>query len=419
MKLKDIKNLIYTFGYYYPYRFLTIKIPVQFHEFKKRLRKNIKEFGVNIIGYPKGDFGIGQHMRLVIQAFLKINLNFSVINSFLSGLPHSENTISHLITNKNDYTINLFCMNSQQIVDLRTNIKNNIVKSQYNIGYGYWELSIFPKKFRKQFKYLNEIWAPSKFIYNAIKETTNLPVYHMPIPVDFTIPSQISRKSFNLPEDKFLFIFSFDMSSYIHRKNPNAVIECFIKAFDESYSEKVGLVIKSHRLEGNIGQEKAFNNLLSHGRNNIYIIDELLNRESMLGLINCCDAYVSLHRSEGFGLGLAEAMLMGKNVIGTNYSGNCDFMNKDNSCLVPYKLIPVKIGQYPFSDKNSLWAEPDLDATVEYMQLIYNNLDYRKKLSNNAQDFIKKCHSFEAIAKKYEERIKGIKLKLIDKTQKS
>ncbi|WP_457917433.1 glycosyltransferase family 4 protein [Candidatus Lokiarchaeum ossiferum] len=419
MKLKDFKNLIYTFGYYYPYRFFTIKIPVQFHEFKKRLKKKKNEFGVNIIGYPKGDFGIGQHMRLVTQAFIRSNLQFSVINSILPGQTHTDNTLTSFITDRGKYSINLFCMNAPQLVELRTNIKNDIHTSQYNIGYGYWELSIFPRSFRKQFKYLDEIWAPSKFIYNAIKKTTNKPVYYMPIPVDFSIPSQISRKTFNLPADKFLFIFSFDMSSYIDRKNPSAIIRCFIEAFDEKNSENVGLVIKCHRLKGNLDQENALNNLISQRKNNIYIIDELLDRENMLGLINCCDVYVSLHRSEGFGLGLAEAMFMGKNVIGTNYSGNCDFMKDDNSCLVPYTLIPVEKGQYPYSDKNSVWAEPDLDVAIKYMQLLYNDVIYRKKLSKNAQEYIKKYHSFAAIAKKYELHINQTKSKLKEKIQKS
>ncbi|UYP47987.1 hypothetical protein NEF87_004272 [Candidatus Lokiarchaeum ossiferum] len=408
MKIKEFFYLIYVF-------FL-----VNFYNLLKRFKNLKKNDGVNLIGFPNGDFGIGQHIRLVTNAFTKLTVNFCVNESDLAiQHSHSNNEVKNFISKENKYNINLFCMNGTQVWLYMTRRLNEIIKSQYNIGYGYWELSTLPKIFTKQFKYLDEVWAPSKFIYDTMKHSTNLPVFHMPIPVEFQIPHHISRKDFNLPKNKFLFLFSFDMSSYITRKNPEAVIQCFKNAFSDNDSEKVGLVIKLQKIKNDLKQEIDFNEFInSFNANNIYTIDEVLEREKMLGLINSCDVYVSLHRSEGFGLGLAEAMYMGKNVIGTNYSGNVDFMNADNSCLVPYKLIELKKGEYLHYKQGMVWADPDLSEATSYMRKLFYDKNYRNKLQIKAQEDIKKYHSFEAISRSYEKRINEIQ-KLINKKHSS
>ncbi|UYP47989.1 hypothetical protein NEF87_004274 [Candidatus Lokiarchaeum ossiferum] len=407
MLIKSMKNFLYTYFYYKPYSYLKY----YYYKLKKNRRNDKKLLGVNIVGLPKGDFGMGEHIRLVSHSFEKTNLNFIVNDTKLEyNNPNNNNNIDYLISHENLYDINLICLNAPRLITYITITVNDFVKTQYNIGYGYWELPILPKKYLKQFKYLDEVWAPSKFIYDTMKQSTDLPVYHMPIPVEFDIPHHISRKDFNLPENKFLFLFSFDMGSSVIRKNPEAVIQSFKKAFNNKNINDVGLIIKFQRMKGIKRFDESYHSLMLHtNAPNIYIVDELLDREKMLGLINCCDVYISLHRSEGFGLGLAEAMYMGKNVIGTNYSGNVDFMNADNSCLVPYKLIPVEKNQYPYVEKGSVWAEPELDAAAKFMLKLYNDKDFREKQAKNAFDHMRKFYSFNAIGKKYEERIVKIK----------
>jgi glycosyltransferase involved in cell wall biosynthesis len=404
MGIKKITNYLYT-------RYCNeIKIPFQnkkrmiLNKFKKTKRPN----GVNIIGHPKGESGLSEHVRYVTNAFRKAQLNFC-LNEYEVKWGGIDNSCDDLIIPENQYNINLFCLNGINITHYRKNIPNDIIASQFNIGYGYWELSKLPNIFKKQFKYVNEMWAPSKFIYDTLKKATDLPVYHMPIPVDFNIPEEISRGDFNLPSSLFLYIFTFNIYSFVKRKNPEAVIKCFKKAFDDSYVSKVGLVIKLIPRESNPDYDKKLEEIISLAeKDNIFIINENLDRNKMLGLINCCDVYVSLHRSEGFGLGMAEAMKMGKNVIGTAYSGNMDFMNEDNSCLVPYKLIEVKEDDYQFYEKDTEWADPDLEIATEYMKKLYEDREYRNKLSKKGQEYMDKFHSFEYIGKKYEARINEI-----------
>jgi glycosyltransferase involved in cell wall biosynthesis len=400
----NIKKIIKMLYYRNP-----ILIPI--HNFFKKFRNKKKPDGVNLIGYPNGNFGLGEHMRIVTYSFKNSSIKFCLndLGQFIEYFG-SDFALNDLITKKNIYNINVFCLNGIDVNFYMTKTMNGIVASQYNIGYGYWELPKYPREFSTQFKYLNEIWAPTKFIFDALVKATDLPVHHVPIAVDFDIPTHITRKEFKLPENQFLFLFSFSLGSFINRKNPHAVLECFKNGFGENDVENVGLVIKVQRIKGNKEQDILHKQLqLETSQKNIYLIDDLLDREGMYALINCCDVYVSLHRAEGFGLGMAEAMKMGKNVIGTAYSGNMDFMNESNSCLVPYDLIELKEGDYQFFEKGTVWAEPDKEKAIEFMKKLYINEEFRNKMRKNAQDYMDKYHSFEYIAKKYEEQIERIK----------
>ncbi len=372
----------------------------------------VVEFGVNLIGFAKGDFGIAEHLRLVTHAVKTTKINFCVNDSHESA-PHTltNNELNAYISKNNPFKINLFCYNSVSIYSYMKSVKGKIaLKKHYNIGYGYWELSKYPSKWTEYNKYLNEIWAPSKFIKEVIEAGTDVPVYYMPIPVDFPTPVGYSRKQFNIPEGSFMFLFTFDMRSYTSRKNPQSVIMAFTKAFPLDKNDSVSLVIKVNRIQDNeehnlkvdlLRQQMAFDP-------RILIVDENLDRSSILGLISVCDSYISLHRAEGFGLGMAEAMKMGKLVIGTNYSGNTDFMNKDNSCLVSYELVEVGKEEYPLVEDGAMWADPNIEDAVAFMKKAYQDPIFTKKIGQAAKLYIDTYHNFKVIGENYEKRINEV-----------
>jgi glycosyltransferase involved in cell wall biosynthesis len=129
----------------------------------------------------------------------------------------------------------------------------------------------------------------------------------------------------------------------------------------------------------------------------------------MKSLINCCDVYVSLHRSEGFGIGMAEAMKLGKVVISTNYSGNVDFTNKDTACVVDYRLIPVGDG-YVLPDGKSMWADPDIEHAAFYMKKLYTDSEFYNIISHNGKKFIDTHYNYSVIGNKMKQRLKEIKM---------
>lgn len=377
--------------------------------------KNLLD-GVNIIGFAKGDFGLAESMRLITNSIKTTNIDFGVNNSAdAENHPKTNEELNPYIIKETPYKVNLFTYNSDFTISYCKGLffdKGNSypTKKQYNIAYGYWELSEYPKEWQKQDKYIQEIWAPTKFIKEVIDKYSKLPVIHMPLAVDFKLPVNYTRSQFNLPEDKILYLFTFDMSSFTSRKNPEAVIKAFCKAFPVEGNENVTLVIKVNRIPTVKEQTLRFELLCKEVAFDprIQIIDKVLDRNSILGLINVCDCYVSMHRAEGFGLGMAEAMKMGKVVIGTNYSGNTDFMNEENACLVNYTLIPVHKEEYVHVEDGAVWAEPDVDHAAFYMKKVYEDKEFVKKKSEAAKLYIDTYHNFKTIGERYEKRLREI-----------
>jgi glycosyltransferase involved in cell wall biosynthesis len=368
--------------------------------------------GVNIIGFAKGDFGLAEHCRLTTHAFKVANVNFGVID--IDNTLHSKTNqaLEKLIIAKPQFQVNLLSFNADSLMHYVGEKQDAYYDKRYNISYGYWETSEYPKLWTMQNNVVNEIWAPSRYVQEVIAEKATVPVIYMPIAVDFEIPTEITRRDFNLPEDKFLFLFTFDISSTITRKNPMAVINAYVKAFDKQ-TDNVVLVIKINRVISDLAQQAKAEHLKTYAKElalPIIFIDEVLSRRRILGLIYCCDCYVSLHRSEGFGLGMAEAMKMGKVVIGTNYSGNTDFMNQQNACLVDYGLVPIQKKDYFFVEEGAVWAEPDIEHAAYYMHKLVNDLAYTKRLGLRAKQDMDEKHNFSVIGARYRKRLELLDL---------
>jgi glycosyltransferase involved in cell wall biosynthesis len=170
-----------------------------------------------------------------------------------------------------------------------------------------------------------------------------------------------SRKSLGLPDKPFLFLFVFDFNSYLARKNPQAVIAAFQQAFPQG-DASVGLVLKTMNSRPN---EEAWDDFARQcaADPRIVLLNHTLDRALVLGLVNACDAYVSLHRAEGFGRTLAEAMLLGKPVVGTDFSGSTDFLTTMTGYPVKWRKKMLKTGDYPFIEtgEGAYWADPDID----------------------------------------------------------
>jgi glycosyltransferase involved in cell wall biosynthesis len=270
------------------------------------------------------------------------------------------------------------------------------------IGYWAWELAKMPAEYARAFSFYDEIWAATRFTMGAF-DIGYRPVKLMPMPV--AIPADLAdkdRRYFRLPERRFMFLFNFDFGSYRARKNPDATIAAFHRAFPEP-NAPVCLVIKTINGEHYIEEWKKMQEM-ALGDPRVIMRNGLYSREEMLGLIGCCDCYISLHRSEGFGRGPAEAMLLGRPVIITNYSGNRDFTTTDNSFPVDYRLVPVAEGEYP-GDQDQVWAEPDIAGAATQMRRVYEEPGLAEETGRRARSFIETFYSPERIGRNYLERL--------------
>ncbi len=237
----------------------------------------------------------------------------------------------------------------------------------YRIACWSWELDAIPAEWPGFEGMFDEIWTPTTFVADAMRTRFQLPVFDMPHSIEMPTVETVSRASLNIPDDHFVFLFMFDLCSEMERKNPRGLIRAFRRAF--AREQKATLLIKTVRAEL---EPAAFAELEAAARGaNIRIVNELADRQRTFGFLEMSDAYVSLHRSEGFGLTLAEAMLLGKPVIATGYSGNLDFMNAGNSWLVDFELVPVGAGGTIY--RSGQWAEPSEMHAAEVMAEMVDN----------------------------------------------
>lgn len=239
----------------------------------------------------------------------------------------------------------------------------------YRVAYWYWEFDSIPQAWCPHAEQVDEVWAATEFVARGLRERLSVPVRTI-FPGVTLPPFEVrSRPYFGLTEGRFAFLFTFHMMSVMERKNPLGLIRAFEMAFRPD--EPVTLVLKTSFGDRHPEQFRELCEAASRVPT-VTIIDRILSTDEVLSLMHACDAYVSLHRSEGLGLTMAEAMLMGKPVVATAFSGNMDFMDEDNSLLVPYER--VKVGRpIPPYDAEMEWAEPSVEHAATLMRRLYDD----------------------------------------------
>jgi glycosyltransferase involved in cell wall biosynthesis len=328
------------------------------HYSNKSCRRN-----VYIIGDLYSESGLGNVTRSLIASFDQ-NIDFKLINLPLSiESKQGEYSFQKREAKKLGDGICIFVGNPSILLQAFLKLNPYYLFANYTIGVWFWELEKIPANWERVEKLVNEVWAQSEFSARVFRKSSSI-VKVMPFSLPYQVKHKFKREYFSLPEKQFVFLMTFDYLSHVARKNPSAVIQAFLEEFGSDQS--VTLVIKSVNqnlpvINKNLLPSKAREN------KNIKFIDDYLTKDEMLSLIEVVDCYVSLHRSEGLGLGLAEAMSLGTLVIGTKYSGNMQFMNQKNSLLVDYTLVPVKVDEYPYADGN-VWAEPKISSARAQMR---------------------------------------------------
>jgi glycosyltransferase involved in cell wall biosynthesis len=212
-----------------------------------------------------------------------------------------------------------------------------------------------------------------------------------------------------LPENRFLFLFFFDFRSFIQRKNPWAALRAFAAAFRDDPSAPVNLVIKMNGTGACPEDYQTFLALDAVRDPRVILIDRVMEDREIKELVRLCDCFLSLHRSEGFGRGLAEAMYFGKPVIATGYSGNLDFMNEMNSCLVDCTLVPVGAEEYPYG-AGQRWAEPDVEQAAWYLRQLVADSVHATGIGQRAAHYIQTHHSFVAVGARHRRRFEQLGL---------
>ena len=363
---------------------------------------------INFIGFAFGEVGLGESMRSLARACDAGGVPFVVkdIEQHLSTRQTDASIASHLADDVR-HSVSLMCVNPDLLPQVRPLLLRTRERGGIAVGYWYWELETTPRTWEPGYEVVDEVWCATQFVADAVARATSKPVIKIPPPLEVAAPvRKYHRSEFDLPEGRFLFLFTFDYNSFVKRKNPEAVIAAFREAFPRSRDD-VGLVVKS---VNGANQPQRVAALMAHAGDDprIVAIDRFLTRDESYGLTLATDAYVSLHRSEGLGLGLCEAMALGRPTIATAYSGNLEFMNETNSLLVDYRLVPVSRGDYLVDDERFVWAEPDIASAARCMRLLAEDAALRERLVAAGQAEIATRFTRERTAALIRERLEAL-----------
>jgi glycosyltransferase involved in cell wall biosynthesis len=360
---------------------------------------------VNVIGYARSEHGVGQSVRAFVAALDAADITSSVIDFNEGNLSRTQDhTLEPRFVSEPAHGINVFHINADQMVVAELHLPAHVFE-RFNIGYWAWELPEMHDEHLSGFRRVNEVWVPSAFVQDAVSKKSPVPVLRMPHAVQFNASAEGARQRFGLPHDRFLFLTMYDFSSIQERKNPSAALEAFNRAFNGGET-KATLVIKTQNADFHPQDLAMLREKLS-GRTDVVWINETLSRQDVYDLLASCDALVSLHRSEGFGLSLAEAMFLGKPVVATNWSGNTDFMRPDNSYPVNFRLVPIErdFGVYR---AGQIWADPDVEHAASLMRQVVNDERLRERVSMAAMQTIRDEFSPESVGRRIRARLEYV-----------
>ncbi len=358
--------------------------------------------GLNLIGFFRAALGVGESVRCAARAAAAVALPAALIDQRLNCLnPLNDDTYAARLQTDNPHPVNVFHLDAPQSEEIDHHHGPGFRAGKYNVGYWAWELPEFPDGWVRHHRWFDEIWCPSEFTRATIAAKVPKPVLAMPHAIDFAMPEGDFRPKFGLPERTFLFLFVYDLNSTQERKNPRAVIAAFRRAFPAG--GPFGLVIKTHNPERN---PAAFAELQAELRDlpSVRLISDTLPRAAIYELLQACDCFVSLHRAEGFGLTVAEAMYLGKPVIVTDWSGTAEYVTGANGCPVRCQLVTLERDHGPYA-RGQTWAEADVDHAAEWMRRLADEADLRLRLGAQAAADIRRLFSPAAIGRRYRRRL--------------
>jgi glycosyltransferase involved in cell wall biosynthesis len=355
----------------------------------------MRRFGFNVIGHVSANVGVGVVARNAIRSLLEKGHPVATLDIDPGrGRTGSDTTYDYLaVPNFDDlpYGISIVVLSITALpdilIDQRIRLRDDVVTA----GFFWWELPVIPPLWARSLEQFDVLVAGSEFLRSTFeRHVSGIPAIHAvqsPAEIAGILPE---RKKFGIPDDKVVFVCIVEPTSDPIRKNPYAAIEAFQRAF--KLADPAHLVIKLNNAQAAASESQLATLRETVGRlgSRVTLIEDFLPHRDVLQLYASCDVFVGLHRAEGLGLGLMEAMALGKPVVATGWSGNMTFMNHANSCLVGYRLIPVSgsiLAYSPaFLKQEVRWADPDLDQASAWMTALVREPALRASIGQAAAD---------------------------------
>jgi glycosyltransferase involved in cell wall biosynthesis len=354
--------------------------------------------GVNLAGYLDSALGVGEVARRVSTALREAGMPVAARTlpaagvETVPGAPAPREPPRH--------PVSLVCANAEGMEGAHAELGDDWFDGRYAIGFWWWEVGAFPPRWERAFDLLDELWVGSQFVAGVLAAVSPVPVVRMPVPVSLPRVGDGARVDHGLPEAP-LFLTVFDYGGVFERKNPLGAVEAFRSAFGPQGG--AALAVKCSGADRHPEQHERLLAAVA-GDERITVIDEVLSDEAMASLIAACDCCVSLHRAEGFGLPLAEAMLLGKPVVATGYGGPADYLSESTGFPVGYRLVELGPGNEPYP-ADATWADPDLDQAAELMRHVVEHPADAARRGERARELMEREHSTEAAGRAMAARV--------------
>jgi hypothetical protein len=369
---------------------------------------DIEDVELTFIGHPFASIGVGEQMRSHISACSALHLHHGVFDIFRFA-QRSDPAHFELVEGRDRERppaggIRIFHINGDEVDDATAAFgkRGGDFAAGYNVIVPAWELPVYPRAWAAKLARFDEVWALSGFIRDSLAAAgITAPLIGQSVETDPI--AFLPRRFFGLRESSFVLLHFLDLTSYAARKNPQAVLELVRRLWAEAPLRDLHLVLKVKN--GDQGAEAWAAEVRGDPR--LTVIDRPLDSVAARSLLNCCDCFVSLHRAEGFGRGLGEAMALGKLALGTGWSGNLDFMTPDNSLLAGHRLVRLRRDDYPHAQGQS-WAEPDLDHAAELLRPFLDDPARGRGLAQRGQREVLSSHGHRAVGLRILARLRQI-----------
>ena len=361
--------------------------------------------GVNLAGFLTAELGVGEVARRIACALRAASVPFATTTFTQTA---NRTAVEFHADSEARFDTNIVCVNADSWGSFAQRVGPSFFAGRTTIGVWFWETSTFPSMFHSAFSGIDEIWTTSSYVAEILRASApaHIPVREVPLPIVAPVRStQDVRARVNVPHDRQLFVTSFDHNSVADRKNPQGAIRAFQTAFPNG--DGPILLVKSINGDRHAASSSSIRELTST-RSDIIVYDGYLDPADNIALLAQADCMVSLHRAEGFGFNIADAMALGVPVLTTAYSGNLEYVDADDCWLVAATETLVGPGHFPY-EPAALWAEPDLERASQLMAAIAADPHAARERADRARTRVLRTFTAEATGTVIRNRIAGLR----------
>jgi glycosyltransferase involved in cell wall biosynthesis len=345
--------------------------------------------GVDLVGYFGAEVSLGNVADRLLASLDAVGIPCRTLDLRRTGSPRRARTVDDVLGHDTVIVV----ANHDQVPPLLAR-HGDVLAGRRLIGYWYWDVEHVPDEVAARMRPFEQIWVNTRYTERSLTAVPGAPVVRsLSLPVPEPVVSTASRADLGLPTDRQVVLVTFDHLSVTERKNPLGAIEAFRRAFPEPTEGGPVLVIKTMNADQRWAEHERVR-VAAMDRPDVVVVDRLLSKADQMALVGHADVLLSLHRAEGFGLHLVEAMWLGTPTIATRYSGNLAFMDDDCSLLVDARMVPVERGEGFFPPEAS-WADPDLDQAATHLRRLLADPDLARRLAAEGRARMERQPSFE------------------------